>query len=64
MRILTKVIQSHSLLIVVAHRIETIVEADEIIIMDQGQIVARGQNQDLMETSAAYQEFISHIGRV
>lgn len=64
LRILTKVIQSHSLLIVVAHRIETIVEASEIIVMDHGQIVARGQHSELQESSAVYQDFVSHLGRV
>ena len=64
LRILTKVIQSHSLLIVVAHRIETIIEADEILVMDKGQIVARGQHSKLESSSKVYQDFVSHLGRV
>ena len=64
LRILTKVIQSHSLLIVVAHRIETIIEADEILVMDRGQIVARGQHSELESKSEVYQDFVRHLGRV
>jgi ATP-binding cassette, subfamily B, multidrug efflux pump len=42
--------------IVVAQRINTIRNADQIIVLDQGKIVGKGKHQELMETCAVYQE--------
>jgi ATP-binding cassette subfamily B protein len=41
---------------VIAQRISTVLNADQILVLDQGQIVAVGQHEDLMETSAVYAE--------
>ncbi|MEM9818404.1 MAG: ABC transporter ATP-binding protein, partial [Cyanobacteria bacterium P01_D01_bin.6] len=41
-------------LIVVAHRLSTITEADQILVVDQGQIVARGSHSSLLETCELY----------
>jgi ATP-binding cassette subfamily B protein len=41
-------------LIVIAHRISTIISADEIWVMDKGQIVARGTHVQLLSTSKLY----------
>ena len=41
-------------LIVIAHRISTIIAADEIWVMDKGQIVARGTHEQLLSTSKLY----------
>lgn len=59
-----KIIQEKSLLIIVAHRIETLVESDEILVMEKGRLVHRGNHQDLEENSSVYREFLSHLGRV
>ncbi|MGD1943065.1 MAG: ABC transporter ATP-binding protein [Leptolyngbyaceae cyanobacterium] len=42
-------------LIVVAHRLSTITEADQILVVDQGQIVAQGSHASLLETCDLYQ---------
>jgi ATP-binding cassette, subfamily B, multidrug efflux pump len=41
---------------VIAQRISTVLNADQILVLDQGQIVARGKHEELMEQSAIYAE--------
>ncbi len=41
---------------VIAQRISTVLNADQILVLDKGQIVARGKHADLMEDSAIYAE--------
>ena len=42
--------------IVVAHRLSTIRNADRILVMEYGRIIAQGSHDDLLKTSAVYQE--------
>jgi len=41
---------------VIAQRISTVMQADQILVLDQGTVVARGQHADLMEDSPIYAE--------
>jgi ABC-type multidrug transport system fused ATPase/permease subunit len=41
---------------VIAQRISTVMNADLILVLDKGQIVAQGQHEDLLETSELYTE--------
>lgn len=41
-------------IIVIAHRLSTIREADQILVMEEGCVVAQGRHQDLLETSPLY----------
>ena len=41
---------------VIAQRISTVMNADKILVLDKGQIVAQGRHADLMEESAIYAE--------
>jgi ATP-binding cassette subfamily B protein len=61
LRLLVLLIQKKSLTFIVAHRIETIIKADQILVMENGQIVDRGSHSGLLGTSAAYQGFISQL---
>jgi ABC-type multidrug transport system fused ATPase/permease subunit len=47
-------------LIVVAHRLSTVVDSDEIIVLDQGRVVARGPHDELLDTSPLYRELATH----
>lgn len=42
--------------IIVAQKISTILHADNIIVLDEGRVVAQGRHEELMETSKVYQE--------
>ena len=44
--------------IVVAHRLSTIKNCDEIIVMDKGRIIDRGTHKELMQTSELYQKLV------
>ncbi len=44
--------------IIVAQRISTITEADQILVLDNGRIVDRGTHDELLETSPTYQEIV------
>jgi len=48
---------------VVAQRISTVLNADKIIVLDMGRIVAEGTHRELMETSPVYREiYDSQLG--
>ena len=61
LRILVLLIQKQSLTFIVAHRIETIIHADNIIVMESGKTVAEGKHSFLLEQSKTYQDFISRL---
>ncbi len=42
--------------IMVAQRISTILDADRILVVDDGEIVGQGKHQELLETCPLYRE--------
>lgn len=43
-------------LIVIAHKLPSIIDADQILVMDKGHLVAKGKHQDLLESSEEYRK--------
>jgi ATP-binding cassette subfamily B protein len=46
--------------LIIAHRLSTISLADEIVVLEQGRIAARGTHGDLVHTSPVYREIHEH----
>lgn len=47
-------LQKDKTVLVIAHRLSTIEQADEILVVDEGEIIERGAHQDLLEKDGAY----------
>ncbi|MGN1386304.1 MAG: ABC transporter ATP-binding protein [Bacillus sp. (in: firmicutes)] len=45
--------------IVIAHRLSTVVDADQLLFLEKGQITGRGTHHELMQTHQMYREFAS-----
>ncbi|NEK60171.1 ABC transporter ATP-binding protein [Geodermatophilus sabuli] len=43
-------------LLVVAHRLSTVLDSDQIVVLDGGRVVARGTHDELVESSPLYRE--------
>ena len=46
-------------LVIIAQRVSSIVDADQILVLDGGRIVAHGTHQELLETSETYREIVN-----
>ena len=46
-------------ILVIAQRVATVKEADEILVLDNGNIVGKGNHQELENTCIVYQEIIT-----
>lgn len=54
---------SHCTIIMVAQKISSVLDADQIIILEHGEIIAQGTHQQLLSTSSAYREiYESQLG--
>lgn len=54
-------IQKFSLTIIVAHRVETIINSNEILVMDKGRLAGTGIHSKLLANSKVYQDFIQEL---
>ena len=46
--------------IIIAHRLSTIALADEIVVLEDGRVAARGRHDDLVDSNAVYAEIWRH----
>ena len=51
-----KEVTKDATVLIVAQRVGTIMDADQIIVLDKGEIVGRGRHEELMESNAIYRE--------
>lgn len=58
---LTKLMENRTAM-VIAHRLSTIQHADEIIVLDQGNIIERGKHDELLAKGGAYQKLVALQG--
>ncbi len=46
--------------IVIAHRLSTVIDADRILVMDKGTIIAEGSHEHLLAQSELYHQLAKH----
>jgi ATP-binding cassette subfamily B protein len=46
--------------LIIAHRLSTIALADEIVVLDEGRVAARGEHDELLATSPVYRDIYEH----
>ncbi|MEX2646863.1 MAG: ABC transporter ATP-binding protein [Gaiellaceae bacterium] len=46
--------------LIIAHRLSTLALADELVVLDEGRIAARGTHEELLATSPVYREIYEH----
>jgi ATP-binding cassette subfamily B protein len=61
LRKMVLMISQNSLTIIVAHRLETTMKANKILVMDKGRLISSGTHQQLLQTSPLYEEFIKTL---
>ena len=45
--------------LMIAHRLKTVRNADQILVLDQGRIVQQGTHEDLIAQEGIYRDFVS-----
>lgn len=50
---------SGATLVIIAQRVSSIVDADQILVLDDGRIVGKGTHDELLESSETYQEIVN-----
>ena len=46
--------------LVIAHRLATVREADQIVVMSEGQLLEQGTHRELLENRAAYAQLLQY----
>ncbi|MDT0677793.1 peptidase domain-containing ABC transporter [Autumnicola musiva] len=46
--------------VIIAHRLSTVINADQILVMEKGEIVERGSHQELLSNKGAYHKLIKN----
>lgn len=52
-------VTQHATTIIVGQRVSSIMNADQIILLDEGEIAAKGTHKELLQTSPLYREIAS-----
>ena len=66
MRRTLRAVAEHAAVLVIAHRFSTVRDAQEIVVLDAGRVVATGSHDELWDTSEYYRELaaasLEHVG--
>lgn len=58
LRAALKPVTTEATVVIVAQRVSTIVDADQILVLEDGEVVGRGRHAELLETCETYQEIV------
>ena len=58
-RAIAKLVEGKTV-IMIAHRLRTVVDTDQIIVLDNGKLVEQGTHEELMKKNGLYHKFISY----
>ncbi|QBE50260.1 ABC transporter ATP-binding protein [Leucobacter triazinivorans] len=47
-------------LIVIAHRLSTVIDSDKIVVLDEGRVIGEGTHSELLESTPLYRELAQH----
>jgi ATP-binding cassette subfamily B protein len=47
-------------MIMIAHRLSTVADADEIVVLEAGRVVGRGTHAELLETTPLYRRLAEY----
>jgi ATP-binding cassette subfamily B protein len=61
LREVIKIVQQNSMTIIVTHRLETLLESNKIIVMEDGKIIGEGGHSELLKSTKKYQLFIDEL---
>jgi len=50
---------ANAVVLIVAQRVSTIVDADQILVLEDGEVVGIGRHDDLLVTSPTYAEIVA-----
>lgn len=50
---------TQGILVIVAQRVSTVMDADTILVLDEGKVVGQGTHQELLATNETYQEIVA-----
>jgi ATP-binding cassette subfamily B protein len=53
-------VAEHRTLIVIAHRLSTVVDSDQIIVLDHGEVVGVGTHSELVKSTPLYRDLAKH----
>ena len=58
LRAALKPVTTEATVVIVAQRVSTIIDADQILVLEDGEVVGRGRHAELLETCETYQEIV------